>query len=52
VTEAHRDDAVVADELELEFQLFAPKPTVAYERALRRTSATLRIVERIIERIM
>ena len=44
-----RNQAVVADDIERELQLFAPEATVANKRALGRPLSTLALVERVVK---
>jgi hypothetical protein len=49
VTQRQRDEAVVAGAIQVQFQLWAPEPAVAYQGALRRLRATGTVVERLVQ---
>src|SRR6202166_3455444 len=49
VPERQRNEAVVAGGVEIELQLRAPKPTVSYQRTLRRSRPSLTAVECLVQ---
>ena len=45
MTQRQRDQSVVSFDIQVEFQLFAPRAAVAHQRAAARLAALLRVVQ-------